>query len=118
MSAPSASRPSRWSIPRAHHPTHCGSRPKARCLSFTGDTEWTESLVPAGHGADLYIMECYMFDGAPRVHTSWQAIARNLDRIAAKRVMITHMAEPMLARRHEVTDPRVVLAEDGLVLEV
>ena len=72
---------------------------EGKVLSFTGDTEWTESLVPAGHGADLYIMECYMFDGAPRVHTSWQAIARNLDRIAAKRVMITHMAEPMLARR-------------------
>ena len=32
--------------------------------------------------------------------------------------MLTHMAEPMLARRAEVTDPRVVLAEDGLVLEV
>ena len=27
----------------------------------------------------------------------------HLDRIGAKRVMLTHMAEPMLARRHEVT---------------
>jgi ribonuclease BN (tRNA processing enzyme) len=91
---------------------------EGKVLSFTGDTEWTESLVPAGRGADLYIMECYQFDGAPRFHTSWQAIARNLDRIAAKRVMITHMAEPMLARRGEVGDPRVILAEDGLVVEV
>ena len=91
---------------------------EGKVLSFTGDTEWTESLVPAGHGADLYIMECFQFEGVPRFHTSWQAIARNLDRIAAKRVMITHMAEPMLARRAEVTDPRVVIAEDGLVLEV
>ena len=32
--------------------------------------------------------------------------------------MLTHMAEPMLARRGEVNDPRIVLAEDGLVLEV
>jgi hypothetical protein len=32
--------------------------------------------------------------------------------------MLTHMAEPMLARRHEVKDPRIVLAEEGLVLEV
>ena len=74
--------------------------------------------MPAGKGADLYIMECYQFEGAPRFHMSWEAIERNLDRIAAKRVMLTHMAEPMLARRSEVTDPRVVLAEDGLVLEV
>ena len=91
---------------------------EGKVLSFTGDSEWTESLVPAGRGADLYMMECFQFEGAPRFHTSWQTIARNLDRISPKRVMLTHMAEPMLARRHEVADPRVVLAEDGLVLEV
>ena len=91
---------------------------EGKVLSFTGDTEWTESLLPAGRGADLYIMECYQFDGAPRFHTSWQTIAHNLDRIAAKRVMITHMGGSMLARRAEVSDPRVVIAEDGLVLEV
>jgi ribonuclease BN (tRNA processing enzyme) len=91
---------------------------EGKVLSFTGDSEWTESLVPAGRGADLYIMECFQFEGAPRFHMSWQTIERQLDRIAAKRVMLTHMAEPMLARRREVTDPRIVLAEDGLVLTV
>ena len=58
------------------------------------------------------------FEGAPRFHTSWKTIERNLDRIGPKRVMLTHMAEPMLARRGEVSDPRVLLADDGLVLEV
>lgn len=89
-----------------------------KVLSFSGDGEWSESLVPAGRNADLYIMECYQFEGEPRFHTSWQTIKGQLDRIAPRRVMLTHMAEPMLARRHQVTDPRVVLAEDGLVLEV
>jgi ribonuclease BN (tRNA processing enzyme) len=89
-----------------------------KVLAFTGDTQWTEKLVPAGKGADLYIMECYMFEGAPRFHMSWTKIATELDRIGARRVMLTHMAEPMLARRSEITDPRVVLAEDGLVLEI
>ena len=32
--------------------------------------------------------------------------------------MLTHMADAMLVRRGEVNDPRVVLAEDGLVLDV
>jgi ribonuclease BN (tRNA processing enzyme) len=91
---------------------------EGKVLSFTGDTEWVESLVPAGHGADLYIMECYWFEGAPSYHMSWQRIATNLDRIGARRVMLTHMAERMLARRSEVADPRVVLAEDGLVLDL
>jgi ribonuclease BN (tRNA processing enzyme) len=89
-----------------------------KVLSFTGDSEWVESLVPAGRGADLYIMECYQFDGVPRFHMSWKGIEPHLDRIGAKRILLTHMAEPMLARRSEVADPRVILAEDGLVLDV
>jgi ribonuclease BN (tRNA processing enzyme) len=89
-----------------------------KVLSFTGDTEWVESLVAAGRGADLYIMECSSFEGAPNYHMSWKAIEPNLDRIGAGRIMLTHMAERMLARRGEVADARVVLAEDGLVLEV
>jgi ribonuclease BN (tRNA processing enzyme) len=91
---------------------------EGKVLSFSGDSEWVESLVPAGSGADLYITECYQFDGAPRFHMSWQTIQAQLDRIAAKRVMLTHMAGAMLARRGEVAHPRVVLAEDGLVLDL
>jgi ribonuclease BN (tRNA processing enzyme) len=89
-----------------------------KVLAFTGDTQWVETLVPAGQGADLYIMECYHFEGSPRYHMSWKKIAGELDRIGAKRVLLTHMAEAMLARRAEVSDPRVVLAEDGLVIDV
>lgn len=89
-----------------------------KILAFTGDSEWTESLVPAGHSADFYIMECYQFEGAPRFHMSWEIISGQLDRIGAKRVMLTHMATPMLERGGEVTDERVLLAEDGLVVEI
>jgi ribonuclease BN (tRNA processing enzyme) len=89
-----------------------------KVLAFTGDTEWVENVVRAGRNADLYIMECYQFEGAPRFHMSWGKIAAELDRIAPERVLLTHMADPMLARRSEVDDPRVVLAEDGLVVEI
>lgn len=91
---------------------------EGKVLSFTGDSEWVESLVPAGRDADLYIMECYQFEAEPRYHMSWTTIRPNLDRIGARRVMLTHMAEGMLARRGEVADQRVILAEDGLVLDV
>ena len=39
--------------------------------------------MPAGRGADLYIMECYAFDGPTRYHMSWQTISANLARIGA-----------------------------------
>ncbi len=105
------------------HP--CGAPPYAlrfeledKVLSFSGDTEWTDTLVPTGRGADLFIMECFHFEGSPRFHMSWKKISEELDRIGAKRVLLTHMAEPMLARRGEVSDARIVLAEDGLMLHV
>jgi ribonuclease BN (tRNA processing enzyme) len=90
----------------------------SKVLAFTGDSEWVETLVAAGQGADLYIMECYQYEGEPRYHMSWTTIRQHLDRIAPRRVLLTHMAEAMLARRGEVADPRVVLAEDGLTLEI
>jgi ribonuclease BN (tRNA processing enzyme) len=110
----------------AHEVSHPSGAPSyalrfetgGKILSFTGDTEWVEALVPAGRGADLYIMECYQFEGEPRYHTSWKTIQTHLDSIGARRTMLTHMAQGMLARRSEVNDPRVLLAEDGLVVEI
>jgi ribonuclease BN (tRNA processing enzyme) len=89
-----------------------------KVLAFSGDSEWVENLVAAGRNADLYIMECYDFDGAPPFHMSWSKIAGELDRIGAKRVMLTHMADAMLARGDDIRDPRVVLAHDELSVEV
>jgi ribonuclease BN (tRNA processing enzyme) len=89
-----------------------------KVLAFSGDTEWVDGLFAVGAGADLYITECYQFDGEPRYHMSWKGIEPKLQRMAPKRVMLTHMGEAMLARRAEVDYPGVVLAEDGLVLDL
>jgi ribonuclease BN (tRNA processing enzyme) len=89
-----------------------------KVLSFSGDTEWVEALVQVGAGADLYIAECYAFEGPTRYHTSWKTLEANLPRITAKRIMLTHMNASMLARRHEINRPNILLAEDGLVVEV
>ena len=74
--------------------------------------------VPEGRVAIAWQLRDGAGTATPRFHMSWMTIAGQLDRIGAKRVMLTHMAEPMLARRGEVADARVVLAEDGLVLDV
>jgi ribonuclease BN (tRNA processing enzyme) len=89
-----------------------------KVLAFTGDSQWTESLVPCGAGADLYLMECYQYATAAGPHLSWAVIAPHLDRIGARRVLLTHMAEAMLARQADVSDPRVLFATDGLVVDV
>lgn len=89
-----------------------------RTIAFTGDTEWVENVVPAGRGADLYIMECFAFDGDVRYHLSWRQIEANLARIGAARVLLTHMNASMLARTAEVQAPGVTIAHDGLFIEI
>jgi len=89
----------------------------AKTLAFTGDTEWVEALVPCGLAADLYIMECYALEGKVRYHMSWQTISANLARIGARKVMLTHMNQTMLANRDKIVASGIVLAEDGLVVD-
>lgn len=89
-----------------------------KTLSFSGDTEWVESLIPAAQGADLFICECFTFETQVGYHCTWRAIEKNLDRLGARRVMLTHMSDEMLAKRAEVSDPRVLIAEDGMTLDV
>lgn len=91
---------------------------EGKVLAFSGDTEWVEALVEAGRGADLYISECYYFDGARKFHLSYATIRANIDRMAPRRVLLTHMSEAMLERIGEVDRSRFLLAEDGLALEI
>jgi ribonuclease BN (tRNA processing enzyme) len=91
---------------------------EGKVLAFTGDTEWVESLVPAGQGADLYIMECFAFEGPTRYHLDWRTIERNLPRIGARRVMLTHMNADMLARRNAAAAAGAILADDGFVITI
>lgn len=89
-----------------------------RVLAFSGDSEWTEALVIAGKNADLYLMECYKFEGNPVMHLSWKTIQQHLDRIGCKRIVLTHMSQEMLDRRGEVHDGRIAFGEDGAVFDV
>ncbi|MFV0298801.1 MAG: MBL fold metallo-hydrolase [Hyphomicrobiaceae bacterium] len=89
-----------------------------RTIAFSGDTEWVDALVPCGKEADLYIMDCYAWDGKIPFHLSWETIRGNLPHIAARKTMLTHMSAPMLQRSREATGPGVFLAEDGLVVDI
>jgi ribonuclease BN (tRNA processing enzyme) len=89
-----------------------------KTLSFSGDTEWVDSLLPTAAGADLFIAECFSFDKQVGYHMTWRDIERNLDRLGAKRVLLTHMSAEMLAQRPQIANPRVLLAEDGMKIDI
>ena len=88
------------------------------CLSFSGDTEWVDDLVPCAKGADLFIVDCFGYDTDVGAHMSWKTISSRLDQLKARRLMLTHMGPEMLARLREVQHPHIMAAEDGLVVEI
>ena len=68
-----------------------------RIIAYSGDTEWTDALISAGQGADLFICECYVRDRPIRAHLSLAVLQRELPRVGAKRIILTHMSDDMLA---------------------
>jgi ribonuclease BN (tRNA processing enzyme) len=85
-----------------------------KTFAYSGDTEWTDALIPIARGADLFICECYGFEGKFSGHLSWEILQPRLGDLAAKQTMITHMNPTMLARLDEVRAGGVLVAEDGL----
>jgi ribonuclease BN (tRNA processing enzyme) len=86
-----------------------------KVVAYSGDTEWCETLVDAGRGADLFVCEAYTFERRIPFHLDHATLARNLARIGARRVVLTHLGPEMLARR---ADAVAECADDGLVVEV
>jgi ribonuclease BN (tRNA processing enzyme) len=86
-----------------------------RVIAYSGDTEWTETLIEAARGADLFVIECYAYDRPVRYHLNLKAIEDNLARFGAKRLVLTHMSDAMLAEVGKLT---YETASDGLVVKV
>ncbi|MFG1191014.1 MBL fold metallo-hydrolase [Xanthobacter flavus] len=89
-----------------------------RTLAFSGDTEWTDALLPIADGADLFICECFAFAGSPHGHMAYETIAAKRVALGAKHILLTHMGDEMWARRGEVDQTHFTVAEDGLELSI
>jgi ribonuclease BN (tRNA processing enzyme) len=87
-------------------------------FAYSGDTEWVEQLVSVADGADLFIVECYGYSGELTGHVTWDVLKPRLPDLRARQIMLTHMNPSMLARVDEARAAGVLVAEDGLVIDV
>jgi ribonuclease BN (tRNA processing enzyme) len=86
---------------------------EGKVIAFSGDTEWTDTLLEVGHEADLFICEAYTRDKPITTHMALATLERHLGQIRPKRLLLTHMSNDMLARRAEVP---YQTAEDGMIV--
>src|SRR5262249_17941036 len=88
----------------------------SRILAYSGDTAWTESLLEATDGADCFVCEAYFYDKRVPHHLDYATLRAHRADLRCRRLILTHMSADMLARRVDVGDAEVELADDGLVV--
>ncbi|MEI8084163.1 MAG: MBL fold metallo-hydrolase, partial [Actinomycetes bacterium] len=86
-----------------------------RVLAFSGDTEWTDSLVRLSADADLFVCECYGYEAAPPHHLDYLTLMRERPRLSCRRLLLTHMGDEMLRRAGTL---EVETTSDGLRIVV
>lgn len=86
-----------------------------KVITCSGDTEWTDALVEASAGADLFVCEAYFYDKKVRYHLDWTTLAANRGRLSCRRLVLTHMSQDMLDHRAAVA---AEIADDLLTLTI
>jgi ribonuclease BN (tRNA processing enzyme) len=89
----------------------CGGK----VIAYSGDTEWTDALIEAAHGADLFICEAYTFDRKLTYHLDYQTLMAHRQELGCRRLMVTHMSDEMLGRLATLD---IEAAEDGQTITV
>jgi len=88
---------------------------EGKIVTYSGDTEWTDSLIDAARGADLFVAEALFYDKRVRYHLDLTTLLQHRARLDCRRLVLTHMGEDMLARLDGLG---VEGAEDGKQLLV
>ncbi len=86
-----------------------------KVLAYSGDTSWTDALISTAKGADLFVCDCYSFDGDPWYHLDYRTLMEHQEELGCRRLILTHMSDEMLSRIHSL---EVEGAEDGMELEI
>ena len=95
----------------------CGAPPYAlrveiggRVVAYSGDTAWTDRLVAAAAGTDLFICESYFYEKQVPFHLDYSTLMQHRSELDCKRIVLTHMSSDMLSH---LPDLEVQAAHDG-----
>ena len=84
-----------------------------RTIAYSGDTEWTDTLIDVARDADLFICEAYYFDKEVKFHLDYRTLVNHRDQLDCRRLVITHMSADMLSHLDDVF-ATIERAEDGM----
>ena len=92
-----------------------GAGSEVASFAYSGDTQWTAAPAEAAHGADLFAVEAYTYDGPVRYHLDYQTVRAHLGEICARRIVLTHISAAKLTR---LADASLPAAYDGMTVDL
>jgi ribonuclease BN (tRNA processing enzyme) len=112
--------------PAEHRPESIAYRldTKAGALVYTGDTEYSDSVVELARGAHTLVIECSLPDDSPVAgHLTPSSVARMASGAGVERVVLTHLFPRILeldlvSEVGKGFDGEIIVAEDGMRLEI
>jgi ribonuclease BN (tRNA processing enzyme) len=88
-----------------------------RVVAFSGDTEWTDTLIELSRDADLFVCECLHYAPFPNHHIDYLKLQSKRPELRDRRILLTHLGAQMIARSR-AGELELDCAEDGLKLEL
>ena len=86
-----------------------------KVIAYSGDTEWTDTLIELAEGVDVFICECNFFDKKAPGHLDYQTLIEHRPQLNCERIVLAHMGDDMLAR---IDDLELEAATDGAMIDI
>ena len=84
-----------------------------KVVAYSGDTEWTDALVDAARGADLFVCEAYFFEKKIRYHLDYRTLREYRGQLECRHLILTHASQDLLDHLDKV---EIDCAQDGRVI--
>jgi ribonuclease BN (tRNA processing enzyme)/isopentenyl phosphate kinase len=90
---------------------------KSKVIAYTGDTGWTENLIPLIKDAHLAILECNFFESQFETHLNWQEIQKLIS--YPKKIAIIHFGKEMIRESYSlISDSDVIIPLEGQIIRL
>ncbi|MEA3544738.1 MAG: MBL fold metallo-hydrolase [Thermodesulfobacteriota bacterium] len=86
-----------------------------KVISYSGDTEWTDNLIPLAKGSDLLIAECFAYDQPVPGHLDYQTLRQKRQWLDCQRMVLTHLGPEMLMQLPQL---ELEVVDDGDLIEL
>ena len=83
-------------------------------MAYSGDTEWTDSLMDLADRTELFILECNNYKTETPGHLSYRTILSKNHRLNTNRLILSHMSNDVLERE----DLRFDRLEDNMEIKL